>query len=111
MMNSKKSRLHQKLGRTQIKLPNSWYSDERNVAYQLDQPADIDHRRAMQEDGMTASDITIQMKGPYSDATFTTPYGELSKLQIQRARLTINRNTIDHREGDAKMHKNADRER
>jgi hypothetical protein len=61
--------------------------------------------------GMTASDITIQMKGPYSDATFTTPYGELSKLQIQRARLTINRNTIDHREGDAKMHKNADRER
>src|SRR5215813_4708077 len=46
--------------------------------------------------GMTASDITIQMKGPYSDATLTTPYGELSNLRIQRARLTINRNTTDH---------------
>src|SRR5215510_6791727 len=46
--------------------------------------------------GMTASDITIQMKGPYSDATLTTPYGELSNLRIQRARLRINRNTTDH---------------
>ena len=46
--------------------------------------------------GMTASDITIQMKGPYSDATLTTSYGELSNLRIQFARLANNRNTTDH---------------
>src|SRR5215510_2144093 len=46
--------------------------------------------------GMTASDITIQMKGPYSDATLTTPYGELSNLRIHCARLANNRNTTDH---------------
>jgi hypothetical protein len=60
--------------------------------------------------GITASDITIQMKGPYSDATLTVPYGEFSNLRTYFTRLTINRNTTDHREGDAKMYKNADRE-
>jgi len=44
---------------------------------------------------MTARDITIQMNGPYNDATLTTPYGELRTLRTQRNRLTRNRNTAD----------------
>ncbi len=44
---------------------------------------------------MTASDITIQTKGPYSAATLITPYGASRRARTRRERRRRNRNTAD----------------
>src|SRR5262249_42439959 len=43
--------------------------------------------------GITTSDITSQMKGPYSYATLISTYVDLCKPAIHAARLTTNRTT------------------
>src|SRR5258706_4918992 len=52
--------------------------------------------------GMTANDITIQMKGPYSDPTLSSPYGEARRPRTQGERRTRNRKTADHPKGTPK---------
>jgi len=38
--------------------------------------------------GMISSDITNQMAGPYTDATFSVPYREASTFRIRAERMT-----------------------
>lgn len=47
--------------------------------------------------GITTSDITNQMKGPYTDATLTEPYREASARRTHAERMTTKTKIADQK--------------